>query len=145
MEKNFIELNLSGKPVVVKKLPLGKISLLIGLFKDLPEELKSKVSNIDQIDNDVILQEIPTLIALAMPHMAKFVAVACNSKEITEEYLLEEAGFDDAVDIVNAILEVNNIAGILEKVKKTQALYQKIRPAVAPAIQNAQAKMAKNG
>lgn len=117
-------ITIADKKVTLTKLSIRKLAQTLNEITNLPDELKNTLTNLDTLSNDQALAQFPTIIATALPHMAGMVAKACDSKEITEDFLLDECGFDDAVELVEAWLELNNIAGILERVKKMQALYR---------------------
>jgi hypothetical protein len=122
---NSKTLDLSGHKVTVNKLPIGKIAKLIEGFKDLPPEIKGAFSSWDAEtrDADFLFEHVPMLMTVSINKVSTFVVDASNSKELTEKLLLEDLGMDDTVDLIEAILEVNNIRGIIDKVKKMFALY----------------------
>lgn len=133
-------LKIADKSVVLTKLSIRKMAEVLNGITNLPDELKNSIVNLDTLSNDQALAQFPTIIATALPHIAGMVAKACDSKDITEDFLLDECGFDDVVELVEAWLELNNIAGILDRVKKMQALYLKNAPKmqavqVTPTIQ----------
>lgn len=133
-------LKIADKSVVLTKLSIRKMATVLNGITNLPDELKNSIVNLDTLSNDQALAQFPTIIATALPHIAGMVAKACDSKDITEDFLLDECGFDDVVELVEAWLELNNIAGILDRVKKMQALYLKNAPKmqavqVTPTIQ----------
>lgn len=134
-------LKIADKSVVLTKLSIRKMAEVLNGITNLPDELKNSIVNLDTLSNDQALAQFPTIIATALPHIAGMVAKACDSKDITEDFLLDECGFDDVVELVEAWLELNNIAGILDRVKKMQALYLRNAPKmqlgaqVTPTIQ----------
>lgn len=134
-------LKIADKEILLTKLSIRKMAEVLNGITNLPDELKNSIVNLDSLSNEDALVQFPTIIATALPHIAGMVAKACDSKDITEDFLLDECGFDDVVELVEAWLELNNIAGILDRVKKMQALYQKNAPKVqvgtqvAPTIQ----------
>lgn len=102
----------------VKKLPLGKVIDLLNAVERLPKE----VANIDKMGEDEILENIATLIAASLPKFVGVIARAIDDQVVTEKVILEEFGIVEAVDTIYAILEVNNIFGIMQTLKKVQAL-----------------------
>jgi hypothetical protein len=121
-------IKLAGKNITLTKLSIRKLADTINGLANLPDELKTTLTNLDTLSNDQALAQFPTIIATALPHMAGMVAKACDSKDVTEEYLLDECGFDDAIELVEAWLELNNVVGIMERIKKMQALYLRNAP-----------------
>lgn len=127
-------LTLADKKVTINKLPLKKLAETINDLSNLPDELKQTVINLDTLSNEEALAKAPMLIATALPHMAGVVAKASNSDDITEDFLLNECGLDDAIELVEAWIELNNIKGILDRVKKMQALYLGNKPKVIAPV-----------
>lgn len=122
---NMIEkqLTLAGKKITIKKLPIRKLTNVIQRLSGLPEDLKSQIANLDKESTEETLAKAPMLIATALPHIADIVALACNSDDITVDFLLDDCGIDDAMELVVALIELNNIKSILDNAKKMQALY----------------------
>lgn len=121
-------LTIADKEVTLQKLSIKKLANTLNELTNLPDELKNTLVNLDTLSNDQALAQLPTIIATALPHMAGMVAKACDSTDITEEFLLDECGLDDAIILVEAWIELNNIQGILDRIKKMQALYLKNAP-----------------
>lgn len=113
-------LDIAGKKVTVKKLPIGKLVSVLEYMGNMPEALTS----LDKKSTDEIVQSLPVVIASALPFFADAIVKASDSPVITKEFLLEECGLDDALDLVSGLIEVNNVAGIIEKLKKIKALNQ---------------------
>lgn len=113
-------LDIAGKKVTVKKLPIGKLVSVLEYIGNMPEALTS----LDKKSTDEIVQSLPVVIASALPFFADAIVKASDSPVITKEFLLEECGLDDALDLVSGLIEVNNVAGIIEKLKKIKALNQ---------------------
>lgn len=120
---------IGGREITIKKLPLRKLVNLLSVLKELPDDLRNQVMNLDNLADDSFVSSIPEIVSLAMPEFAKVVVRAVDDEQITEEVLLDEFGLDEDMELIYQLLEVNNIAGIADKIKKVQALYHKIRPA----------------
>lgn len=125
MSINKKTLELAGHKITIKKLPMGKIATLIEGIKDLPPEIKEAFGTWDENtrDADFLFEHLPVLLTASINKVSDFLVKASNSDELTEKMLLEEFGFDDGVDLVEGILEVNNVRGIIDKIKKMVALY----------------------
>ncbi len=117
---NEKDLTIAGKKVTVKKLPIGKLVSVLQYVGNVPQEL----AGLDKKSTDEIVQSLPLVIASALPFFADAVVKAADNPVITKEFLLDECGLDDALDLVAAIMDVNNVAGIVEKLKKIKALNQ---------------------
>jgi hypothetical protein len=112
------KITINGVKITLKKLPLRKI---IGLLSDL-QTLPEQVTNLDKMPSDKILETLPLLLAGIMPTVSGLIIKAVDQKEVTEEFLLDDCGLDDNIELISAILEVNNIAKILESIKKIKGL-----------------------
>jgi len=128
-ELQFI--NVSGESITftVKKLPLGRVINLLNAVQQLPKE----IADLDKMDEGEILQNISSLIALAIPKFVDVVVEAIDDKAITKDVVLNEFGLDDIMSTIYSILVVNNILGILGTIKKVRALTT--TPQAKPAVQ----------
>jgi hypothetical protein len=99
--------------VVVKKLPLKKYAELLQAIEELPKTLKS----MQGMDTETIMQQIPLLVANALPDVIRIICIATDSKKET----IEEMGLDEVVEIITAISEVNNYAKVFDSIKKLTA------------------------
>lgn len=111
-------IKINGVKVTVKKLPLRRIIVLLGDLQKLPQE----VTNIDKLPSDQILETMPLILAGVLPTVSGLIVKAVNDPKVTEEFLLDECGLDDNIELITAILEVNNIAKIIESIKKIKGL-----------------------
>jgi len=116
------EVVIGDKTIVVKKLPLRRITVLLQAVGKLPEE----ITGITDMKPDEVVANMATMLAVALPKIAD-VLVEAIDKQITADFLLDEAGFDEALELVTVILEVNNVAGIIDRLKKLQALAPKAK------------------
>lgn len=113
-----ITLNLDGKTLVVKQLPLRRYAELLEAVQNLPKS----IGGIDKLNNDEIFNQLPLLVSKALPDVLKMLTIATDLKQ--EE--IDELGLADAIKIVVAIVEVNDYRGVYEQIKKAMA-----RPAQA--------------
>jgi len=129
VKKDIEFIGISTKPIsfTVKKLPVGKVIDLLNSVEQLPKE----VANLDKMAEDEILQNISTMIAATLPKFVNVIAKAIDDPQITQEVILTEFGFAEAFDTIFAILEVNNVYGIMQTLKKVQALMKPQVTAVA--------------
>lgn len=112
MKKDAI-VNLENKSVTVSKLPLGKYAEVFMALEELPKQ----IGGLDSFSNEEVLQRIPFIIGKALPEIAKIISIATD---LTEEEVLE-SGLDEVLELIAAILEVNNIQGVVESAKKIMA------------------------
>lgn len=108
-----IEVKLENRTVVVKKLPLGKYAEVFETLQELPKE----ASDLAGISKDELFTRLPQIVATFLPEVAKVLSVAAEVKY--EEIM--EMGLDEAVDLLGAVIEVNNFAKVVDSAKKMMA------------------------
>lgn len=111
------KVKIAGKTVEVCKLPLGKMA---GLFMSV-ESLPKEITGIDKMNGEDVLAKLPFMIGVSIPAFAPMIATAIDN-QVTKEELMEKADLEEILDVVTAFCEVNNVAGIIERVKKIKAL-----------------------
>lgn len=111
------KVKIAGKSVEVRKLPLGKMAALFQSIQELPKE----ISSLDAMDNSEALRKLPFLIGVSIPAFAPLVSAAVEG-QVSDKELLEEASLEEVMELVAVFCEVNNVAGIIEQVKKIKAL-----------------------
>ena len=115
------KIEINGKKIIVKKLSLRKISQIFEKIKSLPKE----ITELDKMTNNQIMEQLPMIIAGIMPAIAGVVVTAVDDNEVTEEFLLDECGLDDNLEIIKAIFEVNNVDKIFLYLKSIKGLGKK--------------------
>ncbi|SDM20988.1 hypothetical protein [Halarsenatibacter silvermanii] len=111
------------KKYIIKKAGLGKYKKLTGAFAELlglvPQVLEERgiedtneyLENMSIVD---MLDIFPELFGYGVDQLAEVVAVILDEDE---EFVSENIGLDEAVDIVEVALEVNNLKGLAAKAK----------------------------
>jgi|WetSurMetagenome_2_1015567.scaffolds.fasta_scaffold48084_5 hypothetical protein len=110
MEKT-IEVN--GKPVIIKKIPLGKYPEIINVLKGFSEHKKL----LGDYSNTAIIAALPDLIMVAMPTVYSLVCVVTGVQETD----VKEWGLDDFVRVIEIVFELNNYEYIYTTLKKAAA------------------------
>lgn len=116
MNKEAIVTLENGDEVVVKKLPLRKYADIFSALQELPKKID--LENIDTQSNEEFFNKLPTIIASCLPEVAKVISVATD---VPEDKVLDELDLGEVVDLVVAILEVNNIEKVVASIKKLMA------------------------
>jgi hypothetical protein len=111
--KREITIKLDSGDRVIRKLPIKKYSELFLALQNVPELFE----NFDKLNQESILEQLPTLFAKATPDVIKIVAIMAEMP--VEE--AEELGFDEATDIFLASIEVNNYEKVFANIKKIMA------------------------
>lgn len=113
-----IQIELQGQVIVLKKLSLGKLVKLLDHLSELPVE----VMEMDKIPAEEMLQKLPVMVALSLPKFVNIIVKATDNEKVTADFLIEQCSLDEIMDLVYNLLVVNNVAGILNTLKKMQAL-----------------------
>jgi len=100
--------------MIVKKITLGQIPQLVAIVRNVPAIL----GGADNLDNATIVAKLPEIIETALPEVSKLVALITDIK--VEE--VQALGLAEFTDVVVQILEVNNVEGIIQNIKKAMAL-----------------------
>lgn len=106
--------------VTVHKLALGDYAKLLKTFKKLPAEIGKFIQSNDDSklkDLDVLLVELPSIVADSLPELAEVVSIATDKDK---DFILK-LDLADVVDLIGAILELNNYARVAESIKKFTA------------------------
>ena len=131
----YIEEGKEKKEIItVQKAPLGKWKRLTDsikrLFELLPEILKKKgIENpeeyIEKIEIQDLLLLIPDMLEVAADEMVSVLAIGTD---LEGEYIEEKVGLDEAIDLFEAIIAVNNLIKVVEKGKNLMNLWRTISP-----------------
>lgn len=116
-----VTLTLNNKEVTVKRMALGKYTEVFTKLQELPPE----IGTVLQTEGDQMITKLPLLVATFLPEVIKILSIATpvSEKELNEEY-----GLDEAVQLLGAVLEVNNIAQVIESAKKIMAQNKTAQP-----------------
>lgn len=116
------KIKIADREVTIKKLPLNQLSSLFEEIKNTPKEVIERISSLDSASNEEFLSSLPLLVADLLPFVSGIVIKASNTDDIDEKFLLNEAGIDDIVILVDEVLELNNAREIIVRIKKMRAL-----------------------
>lgn len=109
----IIEVEINGKQLTVKKIPLGKYPKIIASLQGLAAH-KDKLAD---LSSDTIFQVLPDILMTASPEV--FDVIAAITEQPKEE--IELWGLDDFVRVIEAIFEVNDYRYIYTTLKKAMA------------------------
>lgn len=115
-KQKVVEVN--GKSILFKKLPIGKVIKILNSLEKLPDEFVKSASQ----NNEEFIKNLPLFVATAIPSFADIIVRAVDDTSVTQEWLIDECGFDDVMIIVENLLEINNVADILQRIKKVKSL-----------------------
>ncbi|MEB1806595.1 MAG: hypothetical protein LPK26_04680 [Bacillaceae bacterium] len=112
----------NGEQVEIKKMPLGKFSKLLLALDGLPSKLYDIFTQeeLESFDNMMLLKKAPLLVATAESDILELVSIA---SDIEKEKFIEGEP-EEFLDVVAAILELNNVKAIIDKVKNLKKVLQ---------------------
>jgi len=119
-----VDITLSdGTELTLSLLPLKYYA---DLLKGITGTIKDVAENWDGISNDEILNQLPDFIANHLDEAATIISVATRG-EISKKDVLEKYGLADAIEIIAAAVQVNDIERMGETIKKAMAVFRKPR------------------
>ncbi|MCF8002442.1 MAG: hypothetical protein K9K76_11390 [Halanaerobiales bacterium] len=125
------------KEVIVSKAPLGNWKRLTDsiqkLMNLLPEVLEEKglesqeelEQYFDQMTMQDILLLLPDMMEVAFEETMNLLSIGTDKDA---KFMEKYAGMDEAIDIFEAIVEVNNLVKVVEKGKNLMNLLSRKRP-----------------
>lgn len=109
-----------AKDVEVGLLPLRAYGELL---KALQGTFKTLVNEFDGAETDDLAEKIPMLIADNLEEAAKIIEIGTKG-QVTSDELLDKRGLADAIELLTAIIEENDVEGIVGSVKKATAAFK---------------------
>lgn len=109
-----------AKDVEIGLLPLRSYGELL---KALQGTFKTLVNEFDGVETDELIERVPMLIADNLDEAAKIVAIGTKG-QVTADELLDQRGLADTVLLITAIIEENDVEGIVGSVKKATAAFK---------------------
>lgn len=121
--KDNKKVKLNGQTFEVKKMPIRRFAELLMAVENLPSKIKESftVEEMKNLTNETFIEKLPSLMARSFDDLLNLVAVASGIEKET----IEESSPDEFLDIVTAVLELNNIKAIVDKVKNLGKALQK--------------------
>jgi len=126
--------------ILVKKAGLGRWKQIINALKKLinmlPEFLEAKgIENpeafIDSLSYTDLIAMIPDILDMAADEFINLLSIGTG---LEVDFLEENVGIDEAIDLVEAIIQVNDIFGAVEKGKN---LIPRAKPGASKTAQKA--------
>ena len=107
---------MDGSEIIVNKLPLGKYAQLLIALKNMPTEVMSELSNIDAQSEDNAIQGIFGLVGTAWAQVLDIISIGSgiDKDRIENDPII---GLDGGVELLVAIIEVNNLAVVIGNLK----------------------------
>lgn len=118
--KSSKKIQINGQEVEIKKIQIGKFAELMLAVEKLPSIVTEVVSleELENLTSELILTKLPTLIGNAQDEIFKLVSVASGIEKV------DELDFEEFIDVVTAVIELNNISAIVGKVKNLGKVFK---------------------
>lgn len=104
------EIQLEDQVLVVKKLPIIRYAELMKVAKPIFAQL----STFDELSNEKLIANADVLVSENLPAFIDIVCIATTLKKSE----VEQLGIDELIEVIVAIIEVNNYKKIFNSVKK---------------------------
>ncbi|WP_163581109.1 hypothetical protein [Gracilibacillus saliphilus] len=107
----------------IRKIPIGRFAdLMLGVDK-LPSIVKDNVTaeELSNINEEVIFTKLPKLVASSQDEILQLVSIASG----IDKSNIEKLDFEGFFDVITAVIELNNVNAIVEKVKNLGKVFQK--------------------
>ncbi|UNC92708.1 hypothetical protein [Candidatus Contubernalis alkaliaceticus] len=120
--KNTKKIKIQDKNYEITKLSIGQFASLMLSVDNLPAKFQ-KVFTFDELanlTNEAMLTKIPKLIAEMQDDIFSLVSVASG----IEKEEIESADFEEFVDLITIILELNNFQAVFNKLKNLGKVLQ---------------------
>lgn len=118
-----ITVTLESGDVVVRKLALGDYAQLFKLIRTLPGELAMFIEGSDkkQLKNLDFKKFLPEFLPMVGESWPEVIAVLALPTDKDSEWLSTNADLADALDILNAALDLNDYSRVAAAIKKLTA------------------------
>lgn len=121
--------------VVVHKMPLSDYALLLRALSTFPQKLGDMLGNVQDMKNisdNEMLSMLPNVLAESWDDLVALIAVPTDK----DADFMKQLDGADAIDVIDAILELNDFARIVSSVKKLLARRaQKVTQVTTPSGQ----------
>lgn len=115
--KDVTKLTFNNEEYEVTKIKIRQIGALAQTLNDLPDILKDFIGgnteNVEELDTQKMLELAPNLIMKASETVPAFLSVASG---IELDKILD-GGLDDLIELIRAVLEVNNFDVIVKNLR----------------------------
>lgn len=106
--------------VTVRKLGLGKYTELAFVIEGF---VKNVFGNLESVTTEKdFMAMLPHMIIESLPECIRLIHIATD---LDEEYLTNDVGLHEALDLITAIMAVNNMTKVIDSVKNLIATFSK--------------------
>lgn len=109
------EIQIREQKITIKKLPIRKFAEVVAELKQIPVGLMKFAENKTATQEDLIVEFTKVLIN-GVPELASVISKAIDGA-LTSDQILDLYA-DEVLELVGAVIKINNIAGIIESAKK---------------------------
>lgn len=116
MNKRVVEVQLENRVLEVKKLPILRYAELMKALKPI----LSQFDLFEKTENSELIAQLDVIVESNLPSVLSALYIATDLKKGEAE----ELGLDEIIDIVMAVIEVNNYKKIFDSIKKKKPAVQ---------------------
>lgn len=115
-------IKINDKEVTIKKMAVGQFAKLMLAIENLPNIILNNFSleEAQVMDINSLLVKLPNVLAHSQDELFKVVEVASGIKKKE----IEQLDYEEFLDVITAILELNNFNAIVNKVKNLKQVLQ---------------------
>jgi hypothetical protein len=116
-------ITINEKEVTIKKMAIGQTAKLMLAIENLPALVLNNFSldEAQKMTIDSLLVKLPHIVANFQDDFLKVLEVASGIKKTEME---KEYGYEELVDVLTAVLEVNNFTAVFNKLKNLKQVLQ---------------------
>jgi hypothetical protein len=120
--KDSKKIKLNGETYEVRKMPIRSFAQLLTSVENLPSKIKDTftLEELQNLTNEMFLEKVPSLLSNSFDDIINLTSVASG----IDKEVIAELGFDEFIDVITAVLELNNIKAIVDKVKNLGKVIQ---------------------
>jgi hypothetical protein len=115
-------ITIKEQDVEIKKMAVGQFAKLMLAIEKLPDIVLKNFSleEAQKMDINSLLVKLPNVLASSQDELFKVVEVASGIKKKN----IEELDYEEFIDVISAIFELNNFQSIVAKVKNLKQVLQ---------------------
>lgn len=121
-----------GKEITIALLPLRAYGEFLIALQDVLKEIADEWAG---VSNQDILAKVPAFIASHVDEAAQIIAIGVRG-QLTAKEIADERGLSDAIELLTAVIEVNDVEKIVGTVKKAMALFKAKQAATTAEVTN---------
>lgn len=116
-----ITIETDNGPVVVRKMALGEYAEFLLAMKKAPTQFAKIIENNEKDDFKDMTKLVSICIDFAADSFQDFVALIAIPTDKDTEFFEKQVGLSEAIQVIVAVLELNDYSKVMDSVKKLTA------------------------